>query len=72
MVSTARLLVARPAQIVPAGPEHGHDMNLKLRNLKPVGGSQQSPVHIRLPWFQCQKQPPSESAVLLAVKDAYR
>jgi hypothetical protein len=46
-------------------------MNLKLRNLKP-GGASQGEVHVRLPWFQCQKQPPSESAVLLTMKDAYR
>lgn len=60
-------------QVIKAGPERGHEMNLKLSGAgKSRGPNAPGTAHVRLPWLQCQKQPPSESAMLQAVKGIYR
>ncbi|KAF5840569.1 hypothetical protein DUNSADRAFT_16232 [Dunaliella salina] len=66
-------------EVVKAQAGHTHQQNLRWQSIivgrtyKPSGGKRGGvPSHVRLPWIQSQKQAPSESAVLMAVRSIYQ
>jgi hypothetical protein len=70
-------------QAVPSGGERGQESTLKLLQASPyrpaptagqstAAATSSQPPHVCLPWVACQKQPPSEAALLQDVKNAYR
>eukprot|EP00798_Chlamydomonas_sp_ICE-L_P013400 gene13398-19251_t len=60
-----RALVVDVPQVVKAGKNHDHEMHLRISRTPLLG------VHVQLPWLACQKQAPSESALLQDTKSAY-
>ncbi len=43
-------------QAVPAGEDHGHEMNLRLTSSPHGSRGAKAVAHVILPWVTCQKQ----------------